>query len=94
MSESSVDLQRSTLRYVPADTTLNKYRCENFKCYKRHWLEGTGMNEEIEKLNKCTQVSPSSEFLNTVRAFTEPETPLRIESSQQASIGPQSLSLR
>lgn len=52
------------------------------------------MNEKIEKLNKCTKVSPSSEFLDTARAFTEPETLLRIECSQQASIGPQSLSLR
>jgi hypothetical protein len=33
--ETSVDFQRTTLRYIPEDTsTLHNHRCENLKSYK------------------------------------------------------------
>jgi hypothetical protein len=33
-SETSVDIQRTTRRYIPEDSTLNNHRCENLKSYK------------------------------------------------------------
>jgi hypothetical protein len=33
-SESSVDIQRTTLRYIPEDSTLHNQGCENLKSYK------------------------------------------------------------
>jgi hypothetical protein len=33
-SETSVDFQRNTRRYIPEDRTLHNYRSENFKSYK------------------------------------------------------------
>jgi hypothetical protein len=33
-SETSVDSQRTTRRYIPEDGTLQNYRCENLKSYK------------------------------------------------------------
>jgi hypothetical protein len=32
-SETSVDFQRATRRYIPEDSTLHKHRCENLKSY-------------------------------------------------------------
>jgi hypothetical protein len=32
-SETSVDFQRSTRRYIPEDSTLHNHRCENLKSY-------------------------------------------------------------
>jgi hypothetical protein len=32
-SETSVDTQRTTLRYIQEDDTLHNYRCENLKSY-------------------------------------------------------------
>jgi hypothetical protein len=34
-SETSVDFQRTTKRYIPEDSTLHYYRCENLKSYKK-----------------------------------------------------------
>jgi hypothetical protein len=33
-SETSVDSQRTTWRYIPEDGTVLNYRCENLKSYK------------------------------------------------------------
>jgi hypothetical protein len=33
-SETSVDFQRITRRYIPEDSTLHNHRCENLKFYK------------------------------------------------------------
>jgi hypothetical protein len=33
-SETSVDFQRTTRRYIPEDVTLHNHRCENRKSYK------------------------------------------------------------
>jgi hypothetical protein len=30
-SETSTDFQRTTLRYIPEDSTLHNHRCENLK---------------------------------------------------------------
>jgi hypothetical protein len=32
-SETSVDTERTTRRYIPEDATLHKHRCENLKSY-------------------------------------------------------------
>jgi hypothetical protein len=32
-SETSVDFQRTTRRYIPEDITLHNHRCENLKFY-------------------------------------------------------------
>jgi hypothetical protein len=32
-SETSVDFQRTTRRYIPEDRTLHKPRCKNLRCY-------------------------------------------------------------
>jgi hypothetical protein len=32
-SETSVDFQRATLRYIPEDSALHSHRCENLKSY-------------------------------------------------------------
>jgi hypothetical protein len=32
-SETSVDTQRTTRRYIPEDSTLHNHRCENLKSY-------------------------------------------------------------
>jgi hypothetical protein len=32
-SETSVDFQRFTRRYIPEDITLHNHRCENLKSY-------------------------------------------------------------
>jgi hypothetical protein len=32
-SETSVNFQRTTRRYIPEDSTLHNYRCENLKSY-------------------------------------------------------------
>jgi hypothetical protein len=32
-SETSVDIQRNTRRYIPEDNTLHNHRCENLKSY-------------------------------------------------------------
>jgi hypothetical protein len=34
-SETSVDFQRTTGRYIPEDSTLHSHRCEHFKSYKK-----------------------------------------------------------
>jgi hypothetical protein len=31
--ETSVNVQRTTRRYIPEDKTVHIYRCKNFKCY-------------------------------------------------------------
>jgi hypothetical protein len=33
-SETSVDFQWTTRRYIAEDRTLHNHRCENFKAYK------------------------------------------------------------
>jgi hypothetical protein len=33
-SETSIDSQQTTRRYIPEDGTLQNYRCENLKFYK------------------------------------------------------------
>jgi hypothetical protein len=33
-SETPVDAQRTTRRYIPEDSTLHNHRCENLKSYK------------------------------------------------------------
>jgi hypothetical protein len=33
-SETSVDFQRITPRYIPEDNTVHNHRCENLKSYK------------------------------------------------------------
>jgi hypothetical protein len=33
-SETSVDFQRNTRRYIPEDRTFRNHRCENLKLYK------------------------------------------------------------
>jgi hypothetical protein len=33
-SETSVHFQRTTLRYIPEDSTLHNHGCENFKSHK------------------------------------------------------------
>jgi hypothetical protein len=33
-SETSVDTQRTTRRYIPEEDTLHNHRCENLKSYK------------------------------------------------------------
>jgi hypothetical protein len=33
-SKTCVDFQRTTLRYIPEDGTLDNHRCENLKSYK------------------------------------------------------------
>jgi hypothetical protein len=33
-SETSVDFQRVTRRYIPEDSTLHNHRCENLKSYE------------------------------------------------------------
>jgi hypothetical protein len=35
-SETPVDTQRTTRRYIPEDDTLHNHRCENLKSYKKH----------------------------------------------------------
>jgi hypothetical protein len=35
-SETSVDTQRTTWRYIPEDGTLHNHRCKNFKSYMLH----------------------------------------------------------
>jgi hypothetical protein len=32
-SETSIDFQPTTMRYIPADTTLHNHRCENLRSY-------------------------------------------------------------
>jgi hypothetical protein len=32
-SETSVNIQRTTRRYIPEDSTFNNHRCENLKSY-------------------------------------------------------------
>jgi hypothetical protein len=34
-SETSVEFQRTTRRYIPEGSTLHKHRCENLKSYIR-----------------------------------------------------------
>jgi hypothetical protein len=33
-SEASVDIEQTTRRYIPEDSTLHNHRCENLKPYK------------------------------------------------------------
>jgi hypothetical protein len=40
-SETSVDFQRATLRYIPEDGTLHNHRYENLKSY----LKSTGLSK-------------------------------------------------
>jgi hypothetical protein len=35
-SETSVDTQRTTRRYIPEDDTLHNHRCENLESYTCH----------------------------------------------------------
>jgi hypothetical protein len=37
-SETSVDTQRTTRRYIPEDGTLHNHRCENLKSYNLIFL--------------------------------------------------------
>jgi hypothetical protein len=39
-SETSVDFQRTTRRYIPEDRTLQTHRCENLKTYIEQKLLG------------------------------------------------------
>jgi hypothetical protein len=39
-SETSVDTQRTTRRYIPGDGTLYNHRCENLKSYKHTEVYG------------------------------------------------------
>jgi hypothetical protein len=39
-SETSVDFQRTTQRYIPEDSTLHNHRCENLKSHSPHSFLG------------------------------------------------------
>jgi hypothetical protein len=58
----SVDIQRTTRRYVQGDATLCNYRCENLKSCKqkvKHFfnLDGGGDNGEEEESINCVKYS-------------------------------------
>jgi hypothetical protein len=38
LSEMSVDVQRTTRRYIPEDSTLRTHRCENLESFKNSVL--------------------------------------------------------
>jgi hypothetical protein len=47
-TETSVDFQHTTRRYIPEDRTLHNQRCENFKCYT-----GRSLSESENELLHC-----------------------------------------
>jgi hypothetical protein len=56
-TETSVDFQRITRRYIPEDSTRHKHRCENFKSYLKYdnfefkfIYTNKGLRHELEKL--------------------------------------------
>jgi hypothetical protein len=53
-SETWVDTQRTTRRYIPEDGTLHNHRCENLKSYTVMNLRGSMKGEEfLNSLNNC-----------------------------------------
>jgi hypothetical protein len=65
-SETSVDFQQATRRYIPEDSTLYNHRCENLKSYRvcrnLHYSMGSAVG--IPKDNK--QFCEESIALNAV----------------------------
>jgi hypothetical protein len=56
-SETSIDIERTTRRYIPEDSTLHNHRCENLKSYKYNYC-----------LMKC-HVCAVDEFCNNEFVF-------------------------
>jgi hypothetical protein len=53
-SETSVDFQRNTRRYIPEDGTLHDHRCENLKSYK----QSVTLNAKLENLSEEAGAMP------------------------------------
>jgi hypothetical protein len=49
-SETSVDFQRTTLRYVPEDSTLHNHRCENLNSYTIAPFIAEGRNRLVHEV--------------------------------------------
>jgi hypothetical protein len=47
-SETSIDFQRTTRRYITEESTLRNYRCENLKSYKKPSCLGYSSTMEME----------------------------------------------
>jgi hypothetical protein len=62
-SETSVDFQRVTRRYIPQDRTLHNHRCENLESYTKNKL----------LLNICSLSSWNYFFLNQILERHESE---------------------
>jgi hypothetical protein len=58
-SETSVNTQRTTRRYIPEDGTLHNHRCENIKPYKifRNLSGDTEENHDDHKANSLWDAS-------------------------------------
>jgi hypothetical protein len=47
--ETSVDFQRTTRRYIPEDSTLHNYLCENLKSCRLHFACSEIMNRKLQR---------------------------------------------
>jgi hypothetical protein len=56
-SETSVDIQRTTRRYIPEDRTLHNHRCENLNSYMYYNASFQGLKWSGDS------VAPTSKFL-------------------------------
>jgi hypothetical protein len=80
-SETSIDTQRTTRRYIPEDGTLHNHRCENLKSCKMEWVWGIetgliaytmkwieeGEEEEEEKEGKEEEGTYVLTYLEAIR---------------------------
>jgi hypothetical protein len=54
-SETSVDFQRTTRRYIPEDSTLHNYRCGSLKYYKLRDVHLVNATTASQRLNQRFQ---------------------------------------
>jgi hypothetical protein len=50
-SETSVNFQRTTRRYIPEDSTLHNHRCENLKSYNIEHAHSIESTEFVDKMS-------------------------------------------
>jgi hypothetical protein len=52
-SEESVDIQRTTRRYIPEDKTLHNHRCEDLKSYN---IVLVSVRRFVRRISPCLMV--------------------------------------
>jgi hypothetical protein len=70
-SETSVDFQWTTWRYIPEDSTLHSHSCENLKSYSCFDILPTGQMQLLKRYSNFVILWPPKKYINLCDAHTQ-----------------------